>query len=74
MLLLNSFSGDPECLQHAIMVEEQIEQPAAALPAVAQTQAATPAAAPSNVKLLQFWPQASVAWFAQAECVFKPRG
>jgi hypothetical protein len=52
------------------MEEEQIEQPAAALPGEAQAQVVPPAAASSNVKLPQFWPQASVAWFAQAECVF----
>jgi hypothetical protein len=47
------------------MEQEQIEQPAAALPAEAPA-----AVTSSNLKLPQFWPQASVAWFAQAECVF----
>jgi hypothetical protein len=63
--LLICYSGDPS-VQYTIMSE-----PADILPNDGPP--ATAAATGSNVfsvKLSPFWPQAPVAWFAQAECIF----
>ncbi len=63
--LLICYSGDPSVL-YTVMAETDDNLPGGGpLAAAAATNSTV-----FSVKLSPFWPQAPVAWFAQAECIF----